>query len=52
MMWTEFEWKRHSVALAGKMPIEEDALALSFRSALGEKTPFTRSASKMSRLFV
>ena len=51
-MWTEFEWKRHSIALAGKMPLEEDALAFSFRCALGDKTPFTQSVSKMSRLFV
>jgi len=52
MMWTEFEWKGHSIAPTGKMPLEEDALAFSFRCALNEKTPFTQNASKMSRLFV
>jgi hypothetical protein len=52
MIWKEFKWQRHSTALPGKMPLEEDALASSFRCTLGEKTPFIQSAPKMSKLFV
>jgi hypothetical protein len=40
MMWKEFEWQRHPVARAGKPPLEEDALASSFRCTLGEKNTF------------
>jgi hypothetical protein len=49
-MGVEFDWKRHSIAIAGKDSLEEDARTFSFRCAPLSKLPFTRNAPELSRL--
>src|SRR5215471_6205643 len=52
MMWKELSGSITRLHYLLKCPLEEDALASSFRCTLGEKTPFIQSGPKMSRIFV